>query len=237
MDQHRFETLTRSLTSVPSRRALLRSFAGAGFGWGVARLPDLAEAKKRKRKSKSREGLCRQDGSPCRKPGKQCKKGYCLRAPFTIEAQWTQTDDHATFLFVPPEDGATGPAPYIDDYCNPIDSSCDGDAYPFACVNQNVKTTGAEVTTISHLLPGKYEYWMGLDLEAAAGAVSVVLKDDSGRVVRQWASPARTQTGQSWHVFDIDGRHGRVTSIDEQIDGGPPQQVNEPSTNVCTFDA
>ena len=232
MDQHCFDTLTRSVSGLRSRRTVLGGLVGAGLGWGVARLPSSAEAKNRR---KRKQALCRQDGSPCRKPGNQCRQQYCLNAPFTIEAQWTQTVDHATFLFVPSENATTGPAPYIDDYCNPIDSSCDGDVYPFACVSHNARGPGDEITTIYQLLPGKYEYWIGIDDARPAGEVTAVLKDSGGRVVRQWTNPASATNRRAWHVFDVDGHHGRVTAIDELISGGPPQQVNDPSTDVCTY--
>ena len=49
MDQNRFETVTRSLTSLPSRRALLRGLAGLGFGFGIARLPQAGEAKPKRK--------------------------------------------------------------------------------------------------------------------------------------------------------------------------------------------
>ena len=52
MDQHRFDTLTRSLSGASSRRALLRGLAGLGLGLGIARLPQTAAAKKRKQNKK-----------------------------------------------------------------------------------------------------------------------------------------------------------------------------------------
>jgi hypothetical protein len=234
MDQHRLPPLTRSLTSIPSRRDVLHALAAAGLALGVARFPGSAEAKK---KRKRKQALCRKDGSPCRKAGKTCKKGYCLSAPFTIEAKWTesQTADHDTFLFVPPENATTGPTPYVTVGCNPTESNCETDVYPFVCVSQDARGPGDEVTTVRRLLDGTYEYWIGLDHLTLAGELTIVLRDSNGHVVRGWTNPANpsTQSGVSWHVFDIDGDDGRVTSIDEPIDGGPPQQVNEPSTEVC----
>jgi hypothetical protein len=52
VDQHRFDTLTRSLSGASSRRALLRGLAGLGLGLGIARLPQTAAAKKRKQNKK-----------------------------------------------------------------------------------------------------------------------------------------------------------------------------------------
>lgn len=224
----------RPLTRLPSRREVLHGLTGAGLALGLARLPIAAAAKKRR--PNRRKGLCQADGSPCKRAGRSCQKRFCLNAPFTIEATWTatQTADHAAFLFVPAEDATTAPAPYVNEGCNPNTSTCE-EAYPFACVSQDARGPGDEITTIHQLLPGRYEYWIGLDLASPAGEVAVVLRDATGRVVRQWASPANPATGSalSWHVFDVDGRHGRVASIDEPIAGGPPQQVNAPSTDVC----
>jgi subtilisin-like proprotein convertase family protein len=42
VDENRFPVVTQSLTSVPSRRDVLRWLAGAALGLGVARLSDLA---------------------------------------------------------------------------------------------------------------------------------------------------------------------------------------------------
>ena len=213
MDQSTVAVLSRSLPSLPSRRHLLRGLAGMGLGWGAARLPEHAMARKRKPKPKPREGLCARDGSSCRRPGKTCKKTYCLSAPFTIEANWPEQAGHAIVLFVPPEHATTGPAPYIHDGCKPDEYDCEG-TYPFACVAGDDDTAGPKVTTINRRLPGTYEYWIELGDTTVAGETAVALKDSTGRVVRQWASPA---TDMSWHVFDLDDRDGRVTAIDALI--------------------
>ena len=65
-----------------------------------------------------------------------------------------------------------------------------------------------------------------------------MLKDSGGRVVRRWTNPANlppTQVG--WHVFDIDGDDGRVTSIDERIDQALEDGAHDPNTNACPFNA
>lgn len=224
-----FDVLTRSVSGVPSRRHVLRGLAGAGFVVGRVRLSDRAEAKQRKRKPKRRTGLCQKDGSPCHTPGKRCKQRYCLHAPFTIEANWPEQAGHAIVLFVPPEHATTGPAPYIHDGCKPDEYDCEG-TYPFACVDGDDQTAGPKVTTINRRLPGSYEYWIELGATTVAGEATVSLKDSTGRVVRQWANPA----GQiSWHVFDVDGRDGRVTAIDALIDEALPVGAHDPSTHVC----
>jgi hypothetical protein len=230
MEQNQFPVAPHFLTPLPSRRHLLRGLAGAGLAVGAARLPIDSGAKKRK--PKRRKGLCRKNGTPCKSPGKSCQKRYCRDAAFTIEAIWTETANHDAFLWVPSENEATGPGPYVHHPCTQTTSRCD-EAFPFACGSGDVSTTGAEVTTIFRLLPGSYEFWIEIDDLAQEGAVAVVLRNGYGRIVRRWSSPANaTQSRQSWHVFDIDGRLGLVTAIDELIDKRI-FTVKDPSTNVC----
>jgi hypothetical protein len=226
VDQHRFDTVARSLSCFRSRRTVLGGLAGAGLGWGVARLPGPAEAK---RKRKRRQGLCQKNGARCTKPGKRCKKRYCLNAPFTIEANWPEQAGHAIVLFVPPENATTGPAPYIHDGCKPDEYDCEG-TYPFACVDGDDDVAGPKVTMIHRRLPGTYEYWIELGATSLAGEATVALKDGTGRVVRQWANPARQM---SWHVFDVDGRDGHVTAIDALIDEALPGGAHDLNTHVC----
>ena len=231
--QNHMAAVTRSLTHVPSRRALLRGLTGACLGLAVSRLPDSAEAKKRRtkrrRKNKDAGPLCARNGEGCETHGDNCQARYCLKAPFTIEALRENGATHGTYLFVPPETGATGPSPYTHYYCGQDASACD-ERYPFACVNQDAQAPGNEIATIYELLPGIYEYWIDLINPATAGDLVIVLKDNGGRVVRQWPNPANT-TARSlgWRVFDVDG-DGRVTSIDATLSG-----FYEPSTDVCPY--
>jgi subtilisin-like proprotein convertase family protein len=53
--QFDFEAATRTLISVPSRRAVLRGLAAAGLSLGALRLEDAVEAKNKKRKGKKRK--------------------------------------------------------------------------------------------------------------------------------------------------------------------------------------
>ena len=250
MDQHRFEALIRAWRGVPSRRHLLRGLAGAGFGLGVARLPAGGEAKRRntikskntgqgkgKPRLSARKGqsLCKRNGAKCTTSGKNCKKRFCLNAPFTIEANWTKTADHDTYLFVPAENETTGPSPFIHHACTPDTSKCE-EEYPFACVNKDEQQSGSEITTIHQLLPGTYEYWVELATTTPAGELTIVLKDNDGRVVRQWTNPANDSAtiDVGWHVFDVNGNNGRVTSIDELNEPGYlPDAAHDPNTNVC----
>jgi hypothetical protein len=209
-------------------RTFLASVA-AFAGSASVRFP-AADARKRKKK-KNCKGCCRGDGSPCKKKSSTCKAQFCLNAPFTIEANWVVDADHDAVLFVPPENDATGPFPFIFFDCTAADSTCET-GYPFACMSGDETTSGSEIATIFQLLPGTYEYWNELDV-ALAGELTIVLKDNGGRVMREWTNPANPENDNGWHVFDIDGATGRITSIDELIDGGVPQGAHDPSTDVC----
>ncbi|MGH2618113.1 MAG: twin-arginine translocation signal domain-containing protein [Thermomicrobiales bacterium] len=231
LNEQRFDVLAHSVSGVPSRRRLLGALTAAGAGLGLTQLPKSADAR-RKEKPRKRKGLCKKNGTACTRPNKTCQKRYCLNAPFTIAAVWTQSRDHDTYFFVPPQDEATGPSSYIRFSCNPDNSFCE-ETYPFACVSQDAPGPGDEITTIHQFLPGTYEYWINLYKTTPAGEVTVALKDSNDRVVRQWTSPANpADTKLGWHVFDIDGRDGRVTAIDALHDDDPPS-INYPSTNVC----
>jgi hypothetical protein len=63
MDQHRFNALTRTLSSVPTRRDVLRGLAGVGLGLGALRWPDVAEAGTRC--TRKRRKQCRRAGKTC----------------------------------------------------------------------------------------------------------------------------------------------------------------------------
>ena len=85
MNQNRYAIVTHSLTSVPSRRDVLRGLAGAALGLGAARLPTRAEAKKkRKTKTKAKQPKapkpnqygCLNVGATC-KNDEQCCSGVC----------------------------------------------------------------------------------------------------------------------------------------------------------------
>jgi hypothetical protein len=82
MNQHRVPTLSRSLASIPSRRDVLRGLVGAVFGLGVGRVPDFAEAKKKKgkkkrpKKAKPNAYACLSVGVECKNAG-QCCSGIC----------------------------------------------------------------------------------------------------------------------------------------------------------------
>lgn len=73
--------LPRPLTSLPSRRDLLRGLAAAGLSLGMLQLPDAAAKKKRKRKRKPKKSKpnafgCLSVGAIC-KNADQCCAGIC----------------------------------------------------------------------------------------------------------------------------------------------------------------
>lgn len=234
MDQHQFVTVARSLTGLPSRRHLLHGLAGAGLVLGVARWPEAAEAKK-KRRPKRRTGLCRKNGSACARPGKTCQQRYCLNAPFTIEASWPEQAGNAIVLFLPPQNATTGPAPYIHDGCKPDEYDCEG-TYPFACLDGDAQSAGDEITTIHRLLPGRYEYWVDLYAPSPAGVVTVAIEAANGRDVRAWTNPSTAALDSSaWRVFDVDGGDGRVIPVDALAEGPMPDAAHDPSTSLCAI--
>lgn len=212
-----------------------RFAAGAGLAAALLGLTRF-EGGAAKKKGKGKKKLCRPNGTRCGKPGKSCKKAFCLNGPFTIEAnQNGASSPHDAYLFVPPENASTGPAPYLNFACNPGNSNGET-AYPFADIDQELPDAGDGVTTIYKLLPGRYEYWIQLKDNTAAGALTIVLRDNGGRVVRQWQNPANSSGNQqAWHVFDIDGKQGTVASIDDQVDANLPSGVHNPYTFVCAF--
>ena len=82
MDLQRFATLTRTLSSIPSRRDVVRGLVGAGLGLGMGRFAGPARAKKAKPKSKPKpnEYGCLEVGDVCNRAG-QCCSGICKGKP------------------------------------------------------------------------------------------------------------------------------------------------------------
>jgi hypothetical protein len=73
VDQNRFNSLTRYLTSHPSRRHLMRGLASLGLGLGMARLIDNAEAKKKhKHRHKNRKPKATPNEFGCLEVGDRC---------------------------------------------------------------------------------------------------------------------------------------------------------------------
>jgi hypothetical protein len=103
MDQTRFNALTRTVTSLPSRRDVLRSLAGSGIGFGFVSLPGMTEAKKKSKQKKGKKKRnkrpepqpqaqpqpqplaplvfnqygCVEVGQPCRGDANNCCSGIC----------------------------------------------------------------------------------------------------------------------------------------------------------------
>jgi hypothetical protein len=80
LNQNSFDVLTRSLTSIPSRRHLLRGLAGLGLGLSAARFTGVVEAKKKRKhkpkKPKPNAFGCLEVGDAC-KNADQCCSGVC----------------------------------------------------------------------------------------------------------------------------------------------------------------
>lgn len=228
MDADRFDRIARTLFSRFAgrieRRVLLRRAAALGAApLGRVMLPKAAAAKT----------LCLKNGSRCKKKGKKCKAGNCLKTPFTIEARWSNpSSDHDTYVFVPNAPGASLPFPYFNYNCRSDDAG-DGQLEPFAYVSQDARGPGDEVTTVAFLLNGKYEYWMNIDSLAAAGELTVALRNPNGRVVRSWSSPANPSPARGWHVFDIQGDRKSITSFNRLIDEALPAGAHAVATRVC----
>jgi hypothetical protein len=85
MNQNRFGVLARALIGVPSRRHLLRGLAGAGLGWGVARLPDATEAKKKRKKKHRKKRHKGNDGPTCGKAGSPPVRGKCCAGAVAVD--------------------------------------------------------------------------------------------------------------------------------------------------------
>jgi hypothetical protein len=181
--------------------------------------------------------------NPCAYKGKcQASVSGCVAppltvsAPFSVEAHWTNaSSDHDADLFVPQAGFTTDPSPYISVNCTPANTKCEENLYPFACMSGNALGPGDEVTTVRKLLAGAYEYWIELDEGAPAGELTINLKNTGGSVLASWSSPANPSVTieLGWHVFNIDGSTGIVTSVDQRIDDFVFSGAHDPSFNVC----
>ena len=213
---------------------LLASLLALAAGDGEARKKKRRKPKhKPKSRPKPKKGdFCTPTGELCHRQGKKCAAKFCLKAPFTIEARWAVDSDYDTYLFVPPKDETTGPAPFINYGCE-VSDNCNTQ-YPFACTSGDETDAGSEIITVYQLLEGTYEHWMELYYDDAPGLMTVELRNADGRVVRRWESPVSPTSAQdAWHVFDIDGATGAITSIDTLIEESLPAGAHDPYTNVC----
>jgi hypothetical protein len=83
MDENRVAVVTRTLSDRPSRRDVLCGLAAAGLGLGVARWPEMAEARKKGKKKHKKPKApnpnafgCLDVGAACNN-GVQCCSGIC----------------------------------------------------------------------------------------------------------------------------------------------------------------
>ena len=128
MDQQRFVALTRTVSSLPSRRDILRGLAGVGLGLGALRQPETAEAKKRKKKKKKKPQLplnafgCLDVGQPCRGNSANCCSGICQGVkPKKGKKDTSSCVAHNTGICYPDSDSCTLAVPVL---CNPSKPSC-----------------------------------------------------------------------------------------------------------------
>ena len=88
MDQTSFNVVTRILSHLPTRRAVLRGLAGAGLGFNSLRLSQAVEAKKKHKKRNKRtkhtktqpvlnQYGCLDVGQPCKGDSTRCCSGIC----------------------------------------------------------------------------------------------------------------------------------------------------------------
>src|SRR5215217_7272703 len=92
MDEERFESLTRSLTTTGSRRrALIAALGGAlSLDLGASSLQEAAAKKKSCPACKKRQkGKCKPkpNGSSC--AGGSCRGGRCITSPLTVSAAFS----------------------------------------------------------------------------------------------------------------------------------------------------
>jgi hypothetical protein len=240
MDTTRFDALARALarSTTTRRRALLRGATWIGPGLaGIAVTADDVTAK-RKRKAKGKP-LCKPNGSSCKRKGGSCQKSNCLTAFFSIEAQWTGPNKlYAIYFFIPEGAGYSAPHPMITSTssfpCSAATSDCEGNIYPFTCIEQAQAGSGPATATVRRLLKGTYEYWIYVINNSPAEALTVTLRDANGQIRRTWSSPENPQGGyMNWHVFDIDGAVGSVKSVNKTSYLGMPSGAHSPLTYAC----
>ena len=209
MDSSRFDAWTR-------RRFGMAAMGGLAAAWLGLAHPDDGDAA---------AALCTPTGGKCHKKSQKCRSSNCLRAPFTVTAHWTNPDtDHDTLLFVPPEHADDPPESRVIPYgCPEATTRCE-EAYPFACISEDARGPGDEITTFYKLLPGAYQYWVELGGESPRGDLTVVLRNRDGKLVRSWPSPANPSSVNEigWHVFDINGATGSVKSVNTLPANGIP---------------
>jgi len=98
VEQQRIEAVTRTLSSLPSRRDVLRGLAAAGLGFSAPRLAETEAAKHKHKKGKKRKHRtpvvtppevpplvfnrygCLDVGQPCRGENANCCSGICQGA-------------------------------------------------------------------------------------------------------------------------------------------------------------
>jgi hypothetical protein len=109
------------LTSLPSRRDLLRGLAGAGLGLETIRLPDLAAARKKRKLKKNKDKKPKPNAFGCFSVGATCKTAaQCCSGICDGKKGKRQCRAHNT-------DGCTAQF----DGCQTLVSACHGSGYCF----------------------------------------------------------------------------------------------------------
>jgi hypothetical protein len=250
MDVDRFDRLARILSSHGSRRTLFSVLTG-GLLTTLSLTGDYTRAKNKKHKKKKKRKPAVPTSPlvplappaspppplppPSSPPSPPPPPPVKVLAPFTVEAAWDTASDHDTFLFVPAPPGVEVEHAYINYFCN-SDETENGTVYPFAFVSEDAGGGGgqnAEVTTVRALLSGTYEYWIEVEAKVPAADLTVTLRNFGGHIVRAWTSPANDSIDQlGWHVFDIAGPSGVLTSVDHLRTEGLPE-LYEDNGYVC----
>ena len=130
MDTTTFDTLTRSVSTSPSRRSALRSLvagaAVAAVGTGMLLQNDDASAKRRKRRKGKGQGKGLKPGERCQNDN-QCTRGYICEVP----VNGSNSDEYCSG-----SQGAVCGAPNEDG----------DDTFPFCAVGFRCTATGNKYT-------------------------------------------------------------------------------------------
>jgi hypothetical protein len=123
MDTNRFGKVTCLLTTVPSRRDVLRGLIAAGLGLSGLRLQDAGAAKqKRKNKPKTNAFGCLDVGQPCRGKNGKCCSGLCQgKKPKKGKQDRSKCVAHNTGICIAEADSCTAGTEVP---CNPGNPSC-----------------------------------------------------------------------------------------------------------------
>jgi hypothetical protein len=148
MNQHHFDSLTRALRDMPTRRRLLGGLAALGLGLGVGRLPQATAVKKQRKRHKSHNEPHNKKQRPAQRGGEStgADRTRLAASPCGPCEKWKKG------TCVPKPDGTPCPDGLCQGgVCAPSDTSCgatcpgccfDGQCYP-GDTNANCGKDGA----------------------------------------------------------------------------------------------